>query len=178
MAIESAPFLLSSRAEVESIFSTDGINLRIDDDDDEVTDGTAGTNNDEQYLIDSLIEGSDEGYQLLLGRYPEATLPDSLWVRRRVSYIVCHLLSLRKGNPAQYCAMYERYLQAFEEVRTGRKFIPRLAPKADFAPTMSNLVVTHWHIAQKIRVSSMNSEGAEDQKQFPDEHFGFRGWWF
>ncbi len=178
MAIETAPLLLSSREEVESIFSTDGINLRIDDQDDGVTDGTGGTNNDEAYLIDALIEASDEGYQRLLVKYDDDVLAESLWVRRRVSYVACHLLSMRKGNPAQYVDMYDRYLASFDKVANGG-FVPRAKPRGNFQPTMSNIVVDNWHTIQKVRVQVDSSEGPNDPKQFVDTVFrGFRGWWF
>lgn len=182
MAIETAPLLLSSRQEVESIWSIDGVDLRIDDGDDGVTAGTGGTANDEQLLIDALIEGSDEAYGRLLGNYEADVLASSLWVRRRVSYIVCHLISLRKGNPAQYCAMYDRYIAAFIRVAAGG-FIPSqgkaLKPRANFQPTMSNVAVDHWHGVQKLRVIVDASEGPRDSKQFEDHVFrGFRGWWF
>lgn len=178
MAIETIPLLLSSREEVESIFSIDGIDLRIDDQDDGVTDGTGGTNNDEEYLKDALIEASDEGYERLLIKYDDDVLAESLWVRRRVSYIACHLLSLRKGNPGQYVDMYNRYLAAFDKVVNGG-FIVRLVPRGNFQPTVSNLVVDNWHHTQKLRVTVDNSEGPRDGKQFEDTVFrGFRGWWF
>ncbi len=180
MAVELAPLLLSSRPEVESIFSADGIDLRIDDDDDLVTDGEGGTANDEQFLIDALIEASDEGYMRLQVRYDDDVLADSLWVRRRASYIACHILSTRKGNPAQYCAQYERYLKDFDKVaKGGEYFIPRVKPRANFQPTMSNMAITHWHGVAKIRVLTTVSEGPEDGRQFVDNvHFGFRGFWF
>lgn len=179
MAVELAPLLLSSRLEVESIFSADGVDLRIDDDDDGVTAGEGGTPNDEQFLIDALIEASDEGYIRLLVRYDEDPIAESLWVRRRASYIAAHVLSTRKGNPAQYCAQYDRYLADFDKIASGTRFIPRAKPRANFQPTMSNVVVTHWHGIQKIRVVTLASEGPEDGRQFPDTtQFGFRGWWF
>lgn len=174
-----APLLLSSRPEIESIFSSNGVNLRIDDDDDGVTTGVGDTNNDEGYLIDALVEGSDETYMRLLSRYLAVDLETSSWVRRRTSYIVCHLLSMRKGNPAQYCDMYERYLKAFEEIKSGKYFIPFLKPRGNFAPTMSNLAVDHWFPSQKLRTMVAISEGPTDPKQFADNvNFGYRGFWF
>jgi len=179
MAVEVAPLLLSSRPEVESIFSVDGIDLRIDDGDDGVTDGTGGTDNDTQLLIDALIEASDDAYQQLLGRYEDVVLETSTWVRRRVSYICCNLISTRKGNPAQYCEQSEKYMKAFQDIKLGREFIPRLKPRADFSPTMSNVAVDHWHGVAKIRTIVDASEGPRDPKQFEDNVFrGFRGFWF
>lgn len=179
MAVENAPLLLSSREECESIFSIDGVDLRIDDDDDGVTDGTGDTANDTELLIDALIEGSDDAYQKLLSRYDADVLATSTWVRRRVSYLVCNIISIRKGNPAQYCAQAEKYMEMFQKVKLGLEFIPRLAPRADFAPTMSNIAVDHWHSVQKLRVLVDASEGPRDPKQFEDNvHRGFRGWWF
>ncbi len=179
MATEVAPLLLSSRPEVESIFSIDGIDLRIDDDDDGVTDGTGGTANDTQLLIDALIEGSDDAYQKLLGNYEDVVLETSTWVRRRVSYIVCNIISIRKGNPAQYCEQAEKYMKAFVDIQHGREFIPRLKPRFNRQPTMSNVIVDHWHGVQKLRVLVDASEGPRDPKQFEDNVFrGFRGFWF
>ena len=176
---EPLPTLLSSRAEVESIFSEIGIKLRIDDDLDGVTDGTGGTANDTQKLIDALVEASDEGYENLWQYKPE-DLALSLWVRRRVSYIACHLISIRKGNPGQYCDKYEQYLQQFKDVRRGKKQIPRLAKTRLYTATMSNVVVDHWHGYQKLRTMTEASEGATDPRQFEDRipFRGYYGWWF
>lgn len=172
------PVLLSSREEVESIFSADGVTLRIDDDMDGVTDGMDGTANDTQKLIDALAEASDEAYERLW-RYDNDVLECTYYVRRRVSYIAAHLLSIRRGNPGQYCDMAERYLKDFEEIKYGRKHIPGVPQRRSYQPTMSNVVVDHRHSYAKLRVAQEISEGPTDPKQQEDTlPYGYRGWWF
>ena len=177
-AVEPVPELLSSREEVESILSADGINLRIDDDLDGVTDGTSGSANDTEKLIDALVEASDEGYENLW-RYTPENLCTSRWVRRRCSYIAAYILSIRKGNPSLYEDKYHQYLKEFRMVRKGLKHIPRLSPKRSYQPTMSNVIVDQWYGYAKLRTTQELNEGPDDPKQFPDTlAYGYRGWWF
>jgi hypothetical protein len=149
MAVEATPLLLTTQGEVESIFSSLAVQLRLDDDDDLVP--------TTQYMTDAIIEASDTAYEYLLHYYDGSVLETSTWVRRRVAYIAAHILSRRCGNPAQYSDEYDKAISDFERIRNGLWFIPRMSTKDDFTPTVSNQVVDYRYSRAKLRTDPVTS---------------------
>lgn len=170
MPIESAPPLLTSRAEMQKIISARGIDLRLDDDDDGVI--SSGLDEEASALNEVIIEASDEAYMRLENMYKPADLADSLWVRRRVTYIALHMLSSRRGNPKLYCDEFEKYIEQFERVIWDPTFqIPRVKKSHNFEPSVSNQIVDHRYTRTKLRVQRETSEGGFDGRQ----HLDFQG---
>ncbi len=177
MVLEAAPPVLTTRAEMASISSTLGIDLRLDDDDDGVID-ILGVTGEEQLLLDVVEEASDEAYTRLEMYYEQITLADSRWVRRRVSYIALHILSKRRGNPGNYCDEFEKYMEQFDEVASGDLQIPRLKKSHNFEPSMSNTLINHRFPRRNVRVIQETSRGGTDSSQELDVFFGSGGGFF
>ena len=177
VTIEAAPPVLTTRAEMASISSTIGIDLRIDDDDDGVIDVLPVTG-EEQSLLDAIEEASDEAYMRLEMYYTPEVLETSRWVRRRVSYIALHILSKRRGNPGNYCDEFERYMKQFQEVADGYLQIPRLPKSDNFQPSMSNTLINHRFPRRNVRVVQETSRGGTDSTQELDVFFGAGGFGF
>lgn len=174
MALEDVPVLFTSQAEMESLFGSIGIQLRIDDDDDELVSET-----ETGYLEDIMLEGTDICNKSLGWIYDVVDLEESLWVRRRCTWIACYLLAKRRGNPSQFLEQYERCLSDFKDVEEHRRWIPRKNPKYNFAPAMSNLRVDYryngYHYGgSPLRVDPISSTNNGGSSIFKD--WAYWGW--
>ncbi len=147
---------LSSRAEMESVFSINGVAWRSDDD---VTDFDALVN-------DCIEEATLTFFEAAFKFYDPDSLVGSRWVRRRVSYMACHDLSQRRGNPALFCEKMEKIEAELERLRAGRLMIPGAVPAESMSPAMANITIDHryWHRQNRVDVqASVNAEHAEDK---------------
>ena len=166
MPIESTPLLYSSRAEIASITSTLGIDLKVDDDED----GTISVA-EELLVTDAIWEATDRINEVALHFYTAEDLETSGWVRRRCSYLAAHILGRRRGNPSVYCDEVEELKEELKKLQAGLLHIPRISKRDDFAPKMSNLVVDRNYTKRKLRVDIDTSEGKTDSNQNTD-YFG------
>lgn len=87
--------LLTSRAEMELIFHTSGVDAHFED----LADDTDALN-----LI--ITWASETVLQYLRHRYDDEDMVTSQWVRQRATYIALYLLSKRGGNPGLYLDEY------------------------------------------------------------------------
>lgn len=130
---EALPTLYATRADVESIFSTAGVLWRLDDDE-----SLANEADEDTLLEDILREATDIVNQYAMNYYQVAELAESRVVTRWTAYIAAHLLSRRRGNPAQFNDEYDMIIEQLGMVASGQRFIPRLKPAADFLPEVDN----------------------------------------
>jgi phage gp36-like protein len=169
--VEVAPPLYTDRAETEKVYSTLGINLRLDDDEDDTVDAT-----EETYLDEMIENATDVINQYALHFYTATELAESRWVRSRATWIACYLLSRRRGNSAQFVDEYNAIIAELELVRRGQFFIPRLKTYDDFLPCHSNLKIDRRYSREKIRVDSITSTGGSYSGQqqehiWPHDYF-------
>ena len=151
--IETDQTLYCSRWDMELIFSELGVESRFDDSDDDVT---PSTTSDEQ--LDFVIaEATDEMNFHLQHRYTELELSTSRWVRRKTAMIACHLASRRRGNPGQFVEEVDKIMEQLKNIRAGKDFIPRIAPRFDARPTSANLVIDRRYRNSSIRVDTESS---------------------
>lgn len=162
---EATPVLYATRADVASILSTAGIDVRIDDDDDGTVTPSPG---EEAFLDDAILEATDVINVAGLHFYSAADMGESLWVRRRAAYLAAHFLSMRRGNPGLFCERYEIIMDELEKLRTNQLHIPRLAKRADVLPAQSNLIIDRRFTRNKIRVDRETSTGDNSANQDPD----------
>jgi hypothetical protein len=157
----------TSIAEMESLLSFLGVQLRLDDNDDDLI-----ISPETVYLSDAMAEATDVVNQYIGLIYDEEELAYSRWVRRRASWIACHILSRRRGNPKQFADEYMRCIADFELVRRREIWVPRRKPKHDFAPAMSNLRVDYrrrnYYQGSPIRVDPISSTGQGGPSPFKD----------
>lgn len=154
---ETIPYTYTSRAEVESIFGRPAVAVRLDADQSSLV---AADEDDD--MTDVIEEATDEFNLYLNTRYAASALAESLWVRRRCSYLAAHFLSERQGNPSQYNQRVEEIREQLELIRKGRMFIPRVAYKSDFDPAMINTVIDDRYPRSKSRVQTDQSVGGTD----------------
>lgn len=176
MAIEVAPLLYTTRAEIASISSDLGIDLKVDDDDSGTIEAP-----EEQLVTDAIWEATDTINEVCLHFYTAEVLETSAWVRRRASYLAAHILGRRRGNPSVYCDEVEKLLGKggeLERIRNGLLHIPRMAKRDDFTPKMSNVVVDMNHSQAKLRVLDGTSVGKASDAEQDKDYYGSGGFYW
>ena len=155
MALEPHPTLLyTSQTEMESIFGELGVQLRLDDDEDNIF-STPETDR----INDIITEATDICNQWLEHYYDPTELETSRWVHRRASWIACHLLARRLGNPDQFSSEHAQAIEDFKMIFKGKHFIPRLTPYTNFQPSVSNQTVDYRYFRSKLRTDVDTSRG-------------------
>ena len=139
---------LTSQVEMQRLFSSVGVNLRLDD--------LAST---VEAIDEIVVSASQTVESYLLQKYDTVNLISSPWVRRRATVLACHELSLRRGNPGQF---YEWYNQIMEELKAflesgNTPIIPGVIVRAQEVPTASTYIVDDRYRYQKLRVVRQQS---------------------
>lgn len=166
MAVETLTYTYTSQAEMNRLFSVEGVDLRTDH----------GVR--EAIVQDAIDNATDTINSYLLQQYTAADMADSLWIRRRATLIACYFLSQERGNPEQFSARYERItnpddgeLVRAAEQRNGFR-VPRLTPSAQSIPTVTNYKVSDLYQTNKVRVKPENSTGTVYPNQHTDPYPG------
>lgn len=144
----------TSRSEIESIWSALGVTLRLDDNDD-----AANTGNETNMLDDAIDEATETARALLMHRYADAEMDASPWVRRRVSYLAANILSIRRGNPAQFESKATAVIKELRAVRDGLDFVPDAVPLKDFGPSGTNISVDWRFNRSQLRADPQTATG-------------------
>lgn len=139
----TTPF--TTREEIEHLFSTTAVDLRVDD---------AATPTEEDGIIDEQIEDATEYLnQYLWMNYQEADLAASSWVRRRATYVAAHFLSSRRGNPAQYIDRFQAITEELKAIYTRDMYIPGLNVLVQSAaPSLANYLIDNRGLGPVNRV--------------------------
>ena len=150
MALETLAQVYTSKAEMESLISFAGVDLRLDD---------LGEADMTQVILEIVEEATDVVNEHCLGRYEATDLVDSRWVHSVATWIGCYLLSQRRGNPALFSERYEQVITRLEDVQHRRKNIPRVPERANMIPAVSNVRVDDRYMKNKVRVERSISTG-------------------
>lgn len=121
----------SSQAEAARIMGQFAIDLSMEDWDAE----------DTRDVWDDLLTEVDEIINSYIAyKYPINSF-DNQFLRRRATKLVCYKLSGRRGNPNVYAREYAEAMEALEDVRANRVFIPGLVPSYNHGPVVRNYVM-------------------------------------
>lgn len=140
---------LTSREEIERIFSSIGVDLRVDD---------AATPTEEDNIMDEIIDWASEtiaSYTLL--HYDTSVLVESAWTRRRATILACYYLSQRRGNPGQFVAEAKRTMDDLQLVADHKIIIPDAIVAAADVPAISSFRVDDRYNVNKQRVVKTQS---------------------
>lgn len=130
---EALPTLYCELADLESVFSSLGVQWRLDDDDDNALSAT-----EQGFLEDAIREATDLVNQYALNYYEVDQLAESRVVKRWTAWIACFLISRRRGNAAQFVDEYDATIAELVKVSKGLSFIPRITPRQNFQPAVNN----------------------------------------
>lgn len=152
---------------MERLFSEDGIFNRVDDGIDIPAQN--------KLIADCIADATDDINQYCLPLYPEPELYKSRWVSRRACYLACYYLSQRRGNPAQYQSQYDRITDELRRVQRYQLQIPRLRPRHELTPSLSNIIVDDRYPQDSLRVVVTNKYGTDYTGQHLDYPIGSCG---
>lgn len=118
---------LTTRKEMENLFSIMGIDLRLD----EMPNCKA--------VLDFFILDASSQVGLYIGqRYTLTDLSTNDFVRSITTWIACYRLSARKGNPTLFAGRYQEILEQLEQIKNGELPLDA-ATRWDMVPTLSNI---------------------------------------
>lgn len=134
---------LTSREEMERVFSTVGIDLRVLDVEDV---------NDQDSLIDEIVDWASETLEsYTLKHYDTVELVNSKWARRRATILACYYLSQRKGNAPQFVAEAKRVMEDLTAVNENKIMIPDAIVAVADVPAISSFRVDDRYVINKQR---------------------------
>jgi hypothetical protein len=157
---EAVPLLYTSQTEIERIWSANAVTLRTDE---------IGSTTD--YWDEVNEEATDIVNLYASIWYEESDMYSNRFVRRLATWIGCYLVSLRRGDPGQYYAQYERVIDILEKIQKGILQIPRLGTRADITPALSNMRVDDRFSINKVRVQPSVSTGGTSSRQDLDPQY-------
>lgn len=140
----------TSREEIERVYSTIGVALRLDD----------METSDADTMMSEIVDAATATIaSYLLMFYDMAAVSDVSWVRRRATIIGCYYLSMRRANGTQFNAEYQRIM---EELQQFLKYPHPMIPGDDGypapvrtsnIPTASSYIVDDRNRRRKLRVN-------------------------
>ncbi|MEM4360038.1 MAG: phage protein Gp36 family protein [Candidatus Bilamarchaeaceae archaeon] len=165
--------LYCSSADVEAVFSLNGVTWSVDDD----FSGEAETvnyqgRNEQQYVYDAIERATVKINQYVAKLYDLSSLVGNTWTRWACAILAARSLARRKGNPAPdgLVADAEEVLEFLEQVYQGRAVIPPdgesdarlLSTNAGIC--MSNLNLDQRFPTAKVRVVQRISTGPSQSR--------------
>lgn len=146
--------LYVTQDDMEGLLSTEGVNLRLDDD------GNDTVSAAELVRLTTYARNYATGRinMYCLGRYDAADLATSWVVNEWATYIACHWLSRRRGNPALFKDEYDEAISELKQIKAGQLNLEELAERNPGWPSWSNTRVDFRYPLKKIRVERPISE--------------------
>lgn len=143
-------------ADMQRLFSTQGVTAFADHD----GDGEADSLNGSTVTGDCIDQATEEINFYLLRWYSAAQLATSTLVNRWCTVLAVYFLCQRRGNPDPeiFQAEFERIMAKLELVKPGGFTIPGLPFKSDLRPSFSNMEVDRRFPANRVRVQTANSD--------------------
>jgi phage gp36-like protein len=143
--VELYAITLTSSSEIRRLYSTIGVNLRLDDMDDL----------NQLNMMNELVNGAtDTIASYTLNFYNTSALVNSQWVRRRATIIAAYYLSMRRANGTQFGMEYQRIIEELKQFLTGKPpIIPDAVVRCMNVPTVSDYRVDDRQGTRKLRVA-------------------------
>lgn len=151
--------------EIERLFSEVGVELRLDDGSDTAPTLLVPSPLYKGTIIDEIISDASEFiWQYTWTRYLETQLTNNKWVRRRATYIACHFLSMRRGNPGQFIDRFELIKEELQLVYSEILHIPDATVSVSSKPVISNHVIDNRGYGPVQRVTRDSTGGYTGQR--------------
>lgn len=140
----------TSRQEIENLYSTVGVELRLDDMDSLDADS---------HMDDIVVAATQTVASYTLRFYANEAIYNTQWVRRRATIIGAYYLSMRRANGTQFNAEYQRIM---EELQMFLKYPHPMIPGNDGypapvrtsnIPTASAYIVDDRNRRRKLRTN-------------------------
>ena len=129
----------TSQEEIERIYSEDGVYQQLAD------------LIDNEFLIELIERATSKVNQYLGGLYTYENLASSVWIREKATYIACHFLSIRRGNPTLFQYQYEEALADLQDARDNLVFLD-IAQSSGVRPLGFNVLHDNRFTITPIRI--------------------------
>jgi hypothetical protein len=138
----------SSQAEVLRVAGEYAIDLMLDDYDGE----------DMGYIWHNFLQDADETIAMyVMQHYDPDDLYSTEWIRRRATWMVCNLLSQRRGNNDLFRSKVERIYDELNMIRDGRMRIPGATVRHWMGPNWRNYSLENRYLRHPVRVDRTKS---------------------
>lgn len=155
----------TSQAEVYRIAGEYAIELMNDD----------YSGEDKGYMWDNMLEDVDDTMKMyLMQHYDPDTLYQVTWVRRRASWLVANLLSMRRGNNPLWPSKVEKIYEELMFIRDGKFRIPGATIRHWQGPNVRNYQMQNRFLSKPVRVIADKSTG----NHYPGEDLGLVPFFF
>lgn len=160
MAATAPTTLYCTQQDVEAILSTDGVQLRLDDDQSGVTDSAESA-----YMTQYIGWATARLNMYLMGRYDAADLAQSYAVNEFAAIMVAQRICRRRGNPAANSIqeLYEESIELLKQIKAGVMGLEDVAERTSGAPFWDNIRHTR-HALRRTRVERPISEQTQRQQ--------------
>ena len=151
--------LYCDQTDLESLFSTEGVELRLDDN----GDGSVSAAELLRLTTQARNYATARVNMYCLTRYAVADLATSWVVNEWATYLACHWLSRRRGNPGLFKDEAKQVMEELKAVKGGQLDLADLAERNPGWPTWSNARVDISYPQKRIRVQRPISEQSPTQ---------------
>lgn len=149
-------YLYTDQAEINDLLSENGVNLRLDDDDDAAVDA------DELVRITPRIvnKATARCNLYLLERYDANQLADSWMVHHWATVIGAYMVCQRRGNviPESLQQEYDQCIEEMQAVKDGDMSLGDVPQRESDQPTFSNVTIDDRYRVRRVRVQRPISE--------------------
>lgn len=148
---------LTSRAEIERVYSTLAVDFRLDD---------LATDNADTMMNEIVEAATDTVASYTLRYYNTANLVNAKLARRWATIIGCYYLSMRRANGSQFGLEYRAIMEELTKfLGPTPPFIPGATVRASAIPTVSAYIVDDRMRYNKLRVAKQYTT-----KPYPGQH--------
>jgi hypothetical protein len=138
----------TSQAEVLRVFGEYAVDLSLDDYDGE----------NKGYFWNQFLYDTDETMKMyLMQHYDPDDLYEVEWVRRRATWLVCNLISQRRGNNPLFHSKTERIYDELNMIRDGRMRIPGATVRHWQGPMWRNYSMQNRYYRHPVRIDRTKS---------------------
>lgn len=154
--------VFTSREEVSRLYSTIGVDLRLDD-----MDISAGSN----HMNEVVLAATETVSSFTMRYYNNSAIYTSPWIRRRATIIAAYYLSMRRANGTQFTQEYQRVMEDLEKFLTDK---PPMIPGNDGFPApvrTSNIpTVSAYKVDDRNRVRKLRVVKDYSTKPYPGQY--------
>lgn len=138
----------TSQAEVLRVAGEYAIDMMLDD----------YSGEDKGYLWADFLQDADDTIAMYVGQHYD---PDQLysvtWIRRRATWLVCNLISQRRGNHPLFNSKVERTYEELNMIRDGRFHIPGATVRHYQGPMWRNYSLQNRFYNHPVRIDRTKS---------------------
>lgn len=155
----------TTEAEMEKLFSTAGLDLRVDED---------GTGSSKTAIVNQAIAWASSTIEAYTARFYESSnILSNQWIRSHATVLACYYFSQRRGNPSLFQRLADIAREDLTKLAKSEILIPGAVPISANQPALSNYNVDCWYGPTKAKVDIGTRVGEGYENQPTDSNFPY-----